>query len=130
MKNITLYIAIVALSIGTAMANVTTSVREKLLFNDNWRFTQNDAPEQREREFDDSSWRELTLPHDWSIEGEYTPDILSGRFNGYFPEGLGWYRKSFSVSAEEKNKQFVIEFEGVFMNSQVWINGQYLGNRP
>ncbi|MFR9554272.1 MAG: glycoside hydrolase family 2 TIM barrel-domain containing protein [Rikenellaceae bacterium] len=130
MKNITLYIAIMTLSIGATMANVTTSVREKLLFNDNWRFTQNDAPEQREFEFDDSSWRELTLPHDWSIEGEYTPDILSGRFNGYFPEGLGWYRKSFSVSAEEKNKQFVIEFEGVFMNSQVWINGQYLGNRP
>ncbi|MFI3332537.1 MAG: sugar-binding domain-containing protein [Rikenellaceae bacterium] len=107
-----------------------TEVRSKECFNSEWRFTLGDAPEYREPSFDDSSWRELSLPHDWSIEGEYTPDFPAGKNNGFFPEGLGWYRKSFRIEKEHSNKQFVIEFEGVFMNSEVWINGKYLGRRP
>ncbi|MFR9500732.1 MAG: glycoside hydrolase family 2 TIM barrel-domain containing protein [Rikenellaceae bacterium] len=107
-----------------------TLVRQSECFNSNWRFTLGDAPEWREVDFDDSQWRELSLPHDWSIEGEYTPDFPTGKNNGFFPEGLGWYRKSFTVSREDKNKQFVIQFDGVFMNSEVWINGRYLGRRP
>ncbi|MFR9496144.1 MAG: sugar-binding domain-containing protein, partial [Rikenellaceae bacterium] len=106
-----------------------TLVRQSECFNSNWRFTLGDAPEWREVDFDDSQWRELSLPHDWSIEGEYTPDFPTGKNNGFFPEGLGWYRKSFTVSREDKNKQFVIQFDGVFMNSEVWINGRYLGRR-
>ncbi|MFI3285114.1 MAG: glycoside hydrolase family 2 TIM barrel-domain containing protein [Rikenellaceae bacterium] len=107
-----------------------TSVRSKECFNYGWRFTLGDAPEYRGKSFDDSAWRVLSLPHDWSIEGEYTPDFAAGKNNGFFPEGLGWYRKSFMVDKADINKQFVIEFEGVFMNSEVWINGEYLGKRP
>ncbi len=107
-----------------------TTVREVDNFNAEWRFTLGDNPDYREPSFDDSAWRELTLPHDWSIEGEYTPDFPTGKNNGFFPEGLGWYRKSFKVAAEDRNRQFVIQFDGVFMNSEVWINGRYLGRRP
>ncbi|MFI3320908.1 MAG: glycoside hydrolase family 2 TIM barrel-domain containing protein [Rikenellaceae bacterium] len=107
-----------------------TSVRESSCFNSDWKFVLGDNPEFREPNFDDSSWRKLSLPHDWSIEGEYAPDFIAGKNNGFFPEGLGWYRKSFTVPATDKNKQFVIQFDGVFMNSEVWINGKYLGRRP
>ncbi|MFI3304532.1 MAG: glycoside hydrolase family 2 TIM barrel-domain containing protein [Rikenellaceae bacterium] len=107
-----------------------TSVRECENFNSDWLFTLGDSPEFREPSFDDSEWRELTLPHDWSIESEYTPDFPTGKNNGFFTEGLGWYRKSFTVAKEDRNCQFVIQFDGVFMNSEVWINGRYLGRRP
>ncbi|MFR9503974.1 MAG: glycoside hydrolase family 2 TIM barrel-domain containing protein [Rikenellaceae bacterium] len=107
-----------------------TTVRVEENFNSDWKFILGDSPEYREPSFNDSSWRELSLPHDWSIEGEYTPDFPTGKNNGFFPEGLGWYRKSFTISKDDKNKQFVIQFDGVFMNSEVWINGRYLGRRP
>ncbi len=107
-----------------------TSVRSKENFNQDWRFTLGDAPEYREPSFDDSAWRSISVPHDWSIESKYTPDFPTGKNNGFFEEGLGWYRKSFTVSTEDKNKQFVIQFDGVYMNSEVWINGRYLGRRP
>ncbi|MFR9600717.1 MAG: glycoside hydrolase family 2 TIM barrel-domain containing protein [Rikenellaceae bacterium] len=130
MKKLFISILISTVIISANAAGVTTDVREKILFNDGWLFARSDDPSQRDIDFYDSAWRPLQLPHDWSIEGEYTPDFPSGRFNGYFPEGLGWYRKSFNIPKEDQHKQFVVEFEGVFMNSQVWINGRYLGNRP
>ncbi|MFR9555291.1 MAG: glycoside hydrolase family 2 TIM barrel-domain containing protein [Rikenellaceae bacterium] len=132
MKRYILLLSITLHSIASYAAGdwSQTLVRQSECFNSNWRFTLGDAPEYREVDFDDSQWRELSLPHDWSIEGEYTPDFPTGKNNGFFPEGLGWYRKSFTVSREDKNKQFVIQFDGVFMNSEVWINGRYLGRRP
>ncbi len=132
MKKYILLLSITLISISS-FASTTwseTSVRRSENFNSDWRFTLGDAPEWREVDFDDSQWRELRLPHDWSIEGEYTPNFPTGKNNGFFPEGLGWYRKTFTVSKEDRNKQFVIQFDGVFMNSEVWINGRYLGRRP
>ncbi|MFR9537453.1 MAG: glycoside hydrolase family 2 TIM barrel-domain containing protein [Rikenellaceae bacterium] len=132
MKKITSILFAILLSLQTYAAEPwhQTSARIEECFNSDWRFTLGDAAEYREVDFDDSQWRELSLPHDWSIEGEYTPDFPTGKNNGFFPEGLGWYRKSFTVSREDKNRQFVIQFDGVFMNSEVWINGRYLGRRP
>ncbi len=127
---LTLFLILLSVAKLSAAEWNRSSVRSKECFNSDWRFTLGDSPIYREVAFDDSEWRELSLPHDWSIEGEYTPDFPAGKNNGFFPEGLGWYRKSFTVAAEDRNKQFVIEFEGVFMNSEVWINGQYLGRRP
>jgi beta-galactosidase len=78
--------------------------------------------------FDDSSWRHVTLPHDWSIEQNPSDTNSSG--TGYFPGGLGWYRKSFTVPSSMAGKQLSVAFDGVYMNSYVYLNGQLLGNHP
>lgn len=126
-----LFLALLTITVsGFANEWNKTTVRSTSDFNSNWLFTLGDNPEYREPNYDDSNWRKLSLPHDWSIEGEYTPDFPTGKNNGFFPEGLGWYRKSFTVAREDVNKQFVVQFDGVMMNSEVWINGRYLGKRP
>jgi len=145
MKNILLVVfSLVSLfSIGTSESlQARNKQREAILnfdnpqikrqtnINSDWLFILGDNPEYRMPELNDKKWRNLDLPHDWSIEGKYTPDFETGKNNGFFPEGIGWYRKHFTVSKDLKNKQFVIQFNGVFMNSEVWINGRYLGRRP
>lgn len=130
MKRFFVFIFLLMGAFGYAFPFVNTTVRVTDDFNQGWKFALGDAPERREVHFDDSSWRNLNLPHDWSIEGDYTPDFPAGKNNGFFPEGLGWYRKTFSIPKSDANKQFVIQFDGVFMNSEVWINGCYLGKRP
>jgi beta-galactosidase len=71
----------------------------------------------------------LNLPHDWSIEGDFTETNPTGGSGGYLPAGIGWYRKSFALP-EWRGKKIVIEFDGVYMNCDVWINGNHLGNHP
>jgi beta-galactosidase len=70
----------------------------------------------------------LNLPHDWSIEEKF--DSQNASCTGYLPGGIGWYRKEFSLSETDKNKHVEIRFDGVYENSEVWINGHYLGKRP
>nr|WP_320119847.1 sugar-binding domain-containing protein [uncultured Marinifilum sp.] len=98
-------------------------------FNFNWKFNLGDVPNANSFNYDDSAWRKLRLPHDWSIEQSYTTENTSGS-TGFLPTGIGWYRKSFKLSEDQKNKLFYIEFDGVSSNSEVWINGHYLGKRP
>ena len=74
--------------------------------------------------------RELNLPHDWSIEGEFSKEYPTRPDQGALPAGLGWYRKTFVLDNSDQGKMIYIDFDGVFQNSQVWINGSYLGNRP
>ncbi len=78
--------------------------------------------------FDDSAWRHVTLPHDWSIE--QLPDPANGDNTGYFPGGLGWYRKSFTVARTMVGKRLSVDFDGVYMNSYVYFNGRLLGRHP
>ena len=99
-------------------------------FNLNWRFNLGDVPGAKDAGFNDSQWRQLDLPHDWSIEGEFNEDAPSGTGGGALPGGLGWYRKTFTMPAAAKGKLIFIEFDGVYRNSEVWINGHYLGKRP
>jgi len=98
------------------------------LFNENWRFSLSDAKEFANPGFDDSKWRKLDLPHDWSVEGVYSPDNAS--CTGYLPGGIGWYRKTFSVPESEKGNKVYIYFEGVYDQSEVFINGTSVGKRP
>jgi beta-galactosidase len=104
--------------------------RSKKDFCDNWKFHLGDVANGREINCDDSSWRILNLPHDWSIEGDFDRDNPSGVGGGALPGGIGWYRKSFTFNESEKDKLFFIDFDGVYRNSEVWINGHYLGKRP
>ena len=103
-------------------------IRESL--DCNWCFKLGDYPEARKKEFDDSLWRELDLPHDWSIEGEYKEKHATGNRGGFLPSGIGWYRKTFNVPENWSKRKVFIEFDGIYMNSDVWINGHHLGHRP
>ena len=104
--------------------------RQAANFDQGWRFHLGDVPGAQDPAFADSSWRTLDLPHDWSIEGEFSEQNPAGVGGGALPGGVGWYRKSFSVPAADSGKVRFIEFDGVYRNSEVWINGAYLGKRP
>src|ERR1700710_1927288 len=102
-------------------------IRQHLLMDYNWKFIQSDITNAQQPHFDDSQWRTLNLPHDWAIEGEFKKDAPTTGYGGYLPAGIGWYRKHFLMPKMEKNQKSWIEFEGVYMNSDVWINGHHLG---
>ena len=99
-------------------------------FDKDWRFLQRDTAGAEQTAFNDAKWRQLDLPHDWSIEGSYDKNNKTGRGGGYLPAGIGWYRKSFDVPTAFQNKKIFIEFDGVMANSDVWINGHHAGKRP
>src|ERR1051325_3385094 len=99
-------------------------------FNQNWRFNLGDVPNGQDTGLNDSQWRQLDLPHDWSIEGKFDENAPSGTGGGALPGGIGWYRKTFTVPLSAKGKLTFIEFDGVYRNSEVWINGHHLGKRP
>jgi beta-galactosidase len=110
--------------------SVPTEPRQRLLLDFNWKFIQSDVTGAEAPDFNDTNWRTLNLPHDWSIEGEFKQDAITKGAGGYLPTGIGWYRKHFNLSSIGKGQQFWIEFDGVYMNSDVWINGQHLGKHP
>ena len=104
--------------------------RRSLAFDRDWRFHLGDVSGAQEVAFDDPGWRPLDLPHDWSIEGAFSDTNPAGANGGALPGGVGWYRKAFAVSQNDTGRLVFVEFDGVYRNSQVWINGQYLGKRP
>ncbi|OUP48818.1 sugar-binding domain-containing protein [Lachnoclostridium sp. An181] len=97
-------------------------------FDSNWKFYLGDAGSAQEPGFDDSKWRNVDLPHDYSIEQEYSKSMEAE--SGYLPGGTGWYRKNFTVPKNMEGKRVRIDFGGVYMNSTVWVNGQELGTHP
>lgn len=103
---------------------------ERLSFDEGWRFALCDPQGAERADFDDSDWRLLDVPHDWSIEGEYDRRHPMGGACGYLPAGIGWYRKTVPISAEWKRKHVQISFDGICMNSMVWVNGKKLAERP
>ncbi|WP_316800570.1 beta-galactosidase GalB [Pedobacter frigidisoli] len=112
-------------SVGTF---AQTRVREN--FNKNWKFFLGDEPGAKSPAYDDLSWRKLTLPHDWSIEGKFDEKNPAKPEGGGLPTGIGWYRKTFNTPSNFQNRLVTIEFDGVYKNSEVWVNGKYLGKRP
>ena len=106
------------------------NILRKQLFDNDWKFLLGDSPAASSINFDDKSWRNLDLPHDWSIEGTLDTNNPMGNDGGYFPAGIGWYRKTFDVPESWKGKRISIYFEGVYMNSEVFINGKSLGVHP
>jgi beta-galactosidase len=103
-------------------------------FTTGWRFLQADATGAEKPGFDDSAWTSVTLPHDWAIAGPVKEDAVSRGSGGFFPTGIGWYRKSFTVPAADATptaarRAFVV-FDGVMANSDVYLNGELLGHRP
>ena len=124
------YIGIFCCMLLGACSSVSVFPREKICFNDNWSFSLSDNPKASETDFDDKDWRVLNLPHDWAIEGDFSKDNPSGTGGGALPGGTGWYRKTFVPGNEDSDKIIRIDFDGIYMNSEVFINGQSLGKRP
>ncbi len=104
--------------------------RYHLLMDRDWKFILGDEKGAEAIGFNDNAWRKLDLPHDWSSEGEFKKDEPTGGGGGYLPTGIGWYRKTFKLPSSVNGKQVSIQFDGVYMNSEVWINGHSLGKRP
>jgi len=100
-------------------------------FNQNWKFTLADSTLHASAAvYNDNSWRTLNLPHDWSIESDFGKNFPASPGGGALPGGIGWYRKSFVVDKADKGKRVFIDFDGVYRNSEVWINGTSVGKRP
>ena len=125
-----LLLAILLITGLTTSTKAQESSKRKQLFDYNWKFYLGDEPKASANDFADKNWRTLDLPHDWSIEGNVDPKNPMGNDGGYFPAGIGWYRKTFTVPTGWKDKYVSIYFEGVYMNSEVLINGKPLGVHP
>lgn len=106
------------------------------LFDAGWRFYRGAAPGAERPAFDDAAWRPVELPHDWSIEdlpgtsSPFSPGAVSQVSGGFTTGGTGWYRKTFALPAGPPGQRVQLLFEGVYMNAEVWLNGQRLGSHP
>ncbi|GAA0890464.1 beta-galactosidase GalB [Fulvivirga kasyanovii] len=116
---------------GVASCQKTSNTRVTKSFNDDWYFTLADSTMSASAiGYDHTSWRKLSVPHDWSIEGEFSKEHPATEGGGALPGGIGWYRKVFKLDEATKGKKIYLQFDGIYMNSEVWINGHYLGKRP
>ena len=105
--------------------------RQRQNFDADWLFVLGDSTQMSQVDYNDSYWRRLNVPHDWAREGDFFVGNPSGAGGGALPGGIGWYRKHFEVKSEEvKREKFFLEFDGVYMNSTVYVNGQKVGFRP
>ncbi|MHB1317346.1 MAG: glycoside hydrolase family 2 TIM barrel-domain containing protein [Anaerolineae bacterium] len=107
--------------------------RLEATINRNWRFHRGDCPDAWFRGYDEAAaasgaWKEVTLPHDWSVTEPFSPEHSSG--GGYLAGGVGWYRGRFSLPEDCAGKKVWIVFDGVYQNAQVWFNSYYLGKWP
>ena len=108
----------------------------KVNFDNDWLFHKGAAQGAEKNSFNDAAWRKIDLPHDWSIEdlegtqSPFNPDAINQVSGGFTTGGTAWYRKSFMVVAQNKGKKIQLEFEGIYMNADIWINGIPLGNHP
>jgi beta-galactosidase len=126
---------IIALAFSLMVCLYSFSQRT-ILFDDNWKFNRGDTTSAEQLNFNDENWRNVDLPHDWSIEdlpgtnSPFCPDAVNGVSIGFTTGGIGWYRKTFTLPLKSKNKKVLIQFDGVYMNADVWLNGEHLGNHP
>ena len=119
----TRFLVIMAIACGA-------TARERINFDKGWRFALADSVQMSALDYNDSKWHTLNVPHDWAIEGDFSASAPSGNSGGALPGGIGWYRKTFTVDNADKGKMMYIDFDGVYMNAKVWINGTLLGQRP
>ena len=118
MKQIVVLFA--ALLMAVTAFGINHGITRKQLFDADWQFSG-----------DSTKWRTVNLPHDWSIECEFDKDAPAGHDGAYLPTGKGWYKKEFRVeSSELRDKKLRLYFEGVYMNAEVYVNGQRAGGHP
>jgi len=123
-----LHISLIALLVMVSCSKDQSRTVED--FNYSWKFNLGDQSNAFEVNYDDENWKTLNVPHDWSIEKGYKKEGETASSTGFVSGGIGWYRKTFILNQEDKEKHISILFDGVYNNSSVWINGQFLGKRP
>ena len=123
-----LAIALALFVIGSTKVECAETPRQHESFDKDWQFHLGDSPGAEDPKFDTSTWRQLDLPHDWSVEGEFSRTNAS--CTGYLPGGIGWYRKTFSADYSWAGRKVFVTFDGVYRDADVWINGHHLGHRP
>ncbi|SHG38282.1 sugar-binding domain-containing protein [Dysgonomonas macrotermitis] len=121
-----LLLSVLSLLALPLMAQVSFGQPEKI--NSSWKFSLSDNSEFGSPQYDDSKWKTVELPHDWSVKGQLSPTLASA--TGYLPGGIGWYRKTINIPKEKQNEKLYIYFEGVYNRSEVFVNGQSVGKRP
>ena len=134
-------IAILLLSISFCNVKGQENIGGKQLFDNNWKFCLGDTKGAENPSFNDKTWRDIDLPHDWSIEklpdqepgkivGPFSKESIGTTATGYTVGGIAWYRKTFTLNAKVKSSIAIINFDGVYMNCEVWVNGKLLGSHP
>lgn len=121
-----LNIILLAILVTLLTACKKNETRINLNFSDDWYFQLGDM-DSSSKTFE---WKKINLPHDWSIEGEFSEDNPATPGGGALPGGIGWYKKIFTLPDEYKDKVISVDFDGIYMNSEVWVNGNYIGKRP
>ncbi|MEG1186855.1 MAG: glycoside hydrolase family 2 TIM barrel-domain containing protein [Bacteroidales bacterium] len=122
-------ISLLCLFLVVAFSTIHARISEKI--NDSWRFVLGDFADAKNVNYSDRSWRLLNLPHDWAFENGFSKEGAQSDKGGYASGGIGWYRKTLRFSEKELDQQVIyIDFDAVYMNSDVWINGIHLGKRP
>ncbi len=109
------------------LVSMIAQARDRKNIDYGWRFILADSAKMAKPEYNDKHWRMVNLPHDWAIEGDFSASAPSGAGGGALPGGVGWYRKHFRV---KEPKKYYLEFDGVYMNSTVYVNGEKVGFRP
>ncbi|WP_435137035.1 beta-galactosidase GalB [Formosa sp. A9] len=123
-----LTLVVITLFACTSSKKETTEILDRRInFNDAWQFRLENSTQEN---LNTNTWRTLNLPHDWSIEGDFSDKHPATYGGGALPGGTGWYQKTFKLKSEDSLKSIAIQFDGVYMNSDVWINDQHLGHRP
>jgi len=130
MKQKIVLLALITMALLPFKSGAQSAVRIIRDFDKGWKFKLGDDSLASQRIYADAKWRKLDLPHDWSIEGEFSQTNTATTQGGALPTGTGWYRKDFLIPAAWDKKKVSVEFDGVYCNSEVWINGHYLGKRP
>ena len=126
-------VAVIGLSscFSSPAAPAETALRQRTLLDADWLFHPGDAPSSDQAistNYDDQQWQRVHLPHDYVLDGTYSH--ASDRGHGYLPVQAAWYRKHFFIPASDQGKILQLDFDGVFRDSEVWLNGQFLGRHP
>jgi len=129
-RTATFFAALMLVALAPFAVIAQSPARTVVDFNSQWKFVQGEKPDAEKTAFDYSSWKTVSVPHDWSIAGPVDQANPSGAAGGFFPAGVAWYRKAFSLPARDAHQRVYIAFDGVMANSDVWINGFHLGQRP
>ena len=121
-----LFVFAICLEVSAEATLSEPKTRTRQNFDAGWRFIKEDITGAQEKDFDDKAWRELNLPHDWSIEGPFDKKALAGAPGGYLPNGIGWYRKTFDHAVDDRDLKTFIEFDSVYKNSEVSVSYTHL----
>ncbi|EFA43120.1 glycosyl hydrolase family 2, sugar binding domain protein [Hallella bergensis DSM 17361] len=123
-------ILLLMLGISVSLCAGTSNVPRKQLFDFNWRFHIGDVNDAEQTAFQDHNWTTVNLPHDWSIAMKVDANAPAGNDGGYYPTGIGWYRKTFDLTKAYQGKMLWLYFEGIYQDSKVYVNGKLAGGHP